>query len=106
MTEASPEAWGVVITAIAALDYLNRLTNAEIEALNQPRLGAADRRKTGVVQVSLRVRELFGNGMRAPHQPSYPATGFAQVRLVSEAMRSVICISLFQASQHASRMAS
>ena len=60
MTEASPEAWGVVITAIAALDYLNRLTNAEIEALNQPRLGAADRRKTGVVQVSLRVRELFG----------------------------------------------
>jgi hypothetical protein len=40
------------------------------------------------------------------YQPSYPATGFAQVRLVSEAMRSVICISLFQASQHASRMAS
>ena len=40
------------------------------------------------------------------YQPSYPATGFAQVRLVSEAMRSVICISLFQASQHAWRMAS
>lgn len=40
------------------------------------------------------------------YQPSYPATGFAQVRLVSEAMRSVICIRLFQASQHASRMAS
>ncbi len=31
---------------------------------------------------------------------------FAHGRLVSEAMRSVICISLFQASQHASRMAS
>ena len=40
------------------------------------------------------------------YQAPYPATGFAQARLVREAIRSVICISLFQALQHASMMAS
>ncbi len=48
--------------------------------------------------VSACVKELY--------QRPYPVTAFAHGRLVSEAMRSVICISLFQASQHASRMAS
>jgi hypothetical protein len=40
------------------------------------------------------------------YQPSYPAIGFAHDRLVRDAMRSGICISLFQAPQHASMMAS
>lgn len=48
-------------------------------------------------------RQVFGIGL---YQRPYPVTAFAHGRLVSEAMRSVICISLFQASQHASRMAS
>jgi hypothetical protein len=43
---------------------------------------------------------------KAIDQKPYPVTAFAHGRLVSEAMRSIICISLFQASQHASRMAS
>jgi hypothetical protein len=40
------------------------------------------------------------------YQPPYPVTGFAQARLVMEAMRSGICMSLFHALWHASRMAS
>jgi hypothetical protein len=40
------------------------------------------------------------------YQRPYPTTGFAQVRLVIEAMRSGICISLFHALWQASRMAS
>jgi hypothetical protein len=40
------------------------------------------------------------------YQPPYPVTGVAHERLVMEAMRSGICMSLFQASRHASRMAS
>ena len=39
-------------------------------------------------------------------QPPYSMAGLAQVRLVREAMRSGICMSLFQASRHALRMAS
>ena len=42
----------------------------------------------------------------ASYQPPYPATGFAHWRLVMEARRSGICISLFQASEHASTIAS
>ena len=38
------------------------------------------------------------------YQPPYPVTGLAQVRLVREAMRSGISISLFQAFWQASRM--
>jgi hypothetical protein len=40
------------------------------------------------------------------YQPPYPATSFAHGRLVMDAMRSGICISLFQASLHASRISS
>ena len=40
------------------------------------------------------------------YQPFYPAIGFAHDRLVRDAMRSGICISLFQAPQHVSMMAS
>jgi hypothetical protein len=40
------------------------------------------------------------------YQPSYPVTGFAHDRLVMEAMRSGVCISLFQAMLHASRISS
>ena len=40
------------------------------------------------------------------YQPLYPVTAFAQERLVIDAMFSGIRISLFQASQHASMMAS
>ena len=40
------------------------------------------------------------------YQRPYPVSDVAQVRLVSDAMRSGICISLFHASQHASMMAS
>jgi thioester reductase-like protein len=46
---------------------------------------------------------------RAAHglyQRPYPVSGFAQERLVSEAMRSGICINVFQAPQHVSMMAS
>ena len=40
------------------------------------------------------------------YQPAYSVTGFAQVRMVSEAMRSGDRMSLFQACWQASRMAS
>src|SRR5690348_8290103 len=40
------------------------------------------------------------------NQSPYPVTGLAQGRLVREAMRSGISMSLFQAFWHASRMAS
>jgi len=40
------------------------------------------------------------------YQPPYPLTAVAQVRLVIEAMRFGSFISLFQASQQASTMAS
>jgi hypothetical protein len=43
---------------------------------------------------------------RLLYQRPYPVSDVAQVRLVSDAMRSGICISLFHASQHASMMAS
>jgi hypothetical protein len=39
------------------------------------------------------------------YQPAYPMTGLAQERWVREAMRSGICMSLFQASRHAARIA-
>lgn len=45
-------------------------------------------------------------GLPAHYQPSYPVTGFAHGRLVMEAMRSGVCISLFQAMLHASRISS
>lgn len=35
------------------------------------------------------------------YQPAYPLTGSAQDRWVREAMRSGMCMSLFQASRHA-----
>jgi hypothetical protein len=40
LTEASPDAWAAISTATAAFDHLNRLTNAEIEALNTAALGS------------------------------------------------------------------
>ena len=40
------------------------------------------------------------------YQPTYPVTGFAQIRVVSEAMRSGAFMSLFQAYWQASGMAS
>ena len=40
------------------------------------------------------------------YQPPYPVTVWAQLRLVSEAIRSGIRMSLFQPSQHASMIAS
>ena len=43
---------------------------------------------------------------RVLYQSPYPATGFAHWRLVMEARRSGICISLFQAPEHASTIAS
>jgi len=45
-------------------------------------------------------------GPNTLYQPLYPVTAFAQERLVIDAMFSGIRISLFQASQHASMMAS
>ena len=67
------------------------------------------RRGAGVTRYVFTVEDLhllLLVGLPTHYQRPYPVPGFAQVRLVSEAMRSVICISLFQASQHASRMAS
>jgi hypothetical protein len=40
------------------------------------------------------------------YQRPYPTTVFAQERLVSESIRSGICMSLFQPSQHAAIIAS
>ena len=59
----------------------------------------------------LAVRDMKRHGqwvgfVRKSYQPPYPLTAVAQVRLVIEAMRFGSFISLFQASQQASTMAS
>ena len=66
--------------------------------------------------VSLHVIDLggdvTGNGISKlvftilSYQRAYPRIGFAQARRVMEAMRSGICMNLFQASRQASRMSS
>jgi hypothetical protein len=51
-------------------------------------------------------RPCLWRGYNRLYQPAYPMTGLAQERWVREAMRSGICMSLFQALRHATRIAS
>ena len=60
----------------------------------------------GVVPHFSSVEVLSPSGQKISYQPPYPVTGFAQARLVMEAMRSGICMSLFHALWQASRIAS
>ena len=100
--EVVRDRFGNIAGAIGAAQCLMKLDRfAEAEAI----LSAA-RTQFGISDTLLAELAELETAKGNLYQAPYPATGFAQARLVREAIRSVICISLFQALQHASMMAS